>query len=236
MFTRTIALAALLCGAVFAQEERGEKKPPAPIVTIDLREQASVLGTNVQLRDVAVVEASYAPLQTKLETVSLGGRPQSGFRRSLARDRIAQILRDEGLQPELVSWTGASRCVVDSQVSLIDPQRILATAEPAALAALRALGVNHPELEPLSVPRDIHTAPGRQGRSLHARVIPGSDQRSIVTILVDVRVDGVVEETIEQQFRVFRMQEVLLPLRDIERGEALHAGMFATEHSRVRLG
>lgn len=225
-----LTLSLFVCAAPLTAQE-----PQTKIATVTLRAKADLLGNDVRLGDVAVVESSFTPLVERLHGLRVTGRPLAGRDRRIERLEIERLLASEGVPAEVLSWNGSTACRAFAKTTPLESDDVFAIASPVAESSMRAIGVHRFRLEPVGSKFAKAIAPGRVGRTMHARIVPGHAGSPYLNVEVDVMVDGELAESIRVQFEVHKQVDVLVPVRAIRRGEPLD-GLVEIQTIEVRNG
>ena len=200
------------------------------VVTVTLPLQAEVRGTEIELGEVARVTGDDPTLVARVAALEVGYAPSPGYSRVLVADRLRDVLRRRA--PEVtLRFAGQRACRVYPEVVVVQAREI----EEAARAELRrALGLREAELTPREPVEGLRIPAGSGKHRVSARLDLRAPRSGVITVPVEVHVDGVRYRTVwtSWQVDVFEVRPVLT--RPVKAGEELSPDMF--ERRRVRLG
>lgn len=214
-WTIPVCLAALWSvGGGGGDEERPQK------VRIVCKTDARIRGVDVQLRDLAEVEAADPELEARLLQLSFGRRPAAGFNRILRSREVKLRLMREGLPAGAIELAGAREIVLHPLHTVVRPREILDVAEPILRAVLERESADF-EIVPARPVGPYRLPPGRRSFDLRGRLARGSMSRTAATVEVAVLVDDIEYKVLRVPFHVRRFARVLVASRAIRRGEPL---------------
>ena len=197
-------------------------------ITITLPAEAKVRGTGLTLGAVATVQGDESVATSDLANISLGYAPVPGFARVLDRSTIQRQVRAR-FGNVRIDFVGAPSTRV-----VPDVERVAATRleEVAREALLRELGDVDSEVR-LANAASIDVPIGSRPYELRADLTSGAVRPGIVSVPIQVLVDGQPYRTVRTSWDVEIWREVPVMLRDIGQGDELHATDF--ELRRVQL-
>jgi len=216
--------AAILCLSAGspAVVERVEAPP-----TIVLRDAAEILGTNLELGEIAEIRAENAAIARRLETLDLGPAPAPGAVRMVKRDDVVRALRAAGLTG---SPTGQLVCRARPRVEILAGRELEDAARNALMRSFAGRDVEIDVVRPAAdmpliapaIRRDLDVDVGRRDLRSGAWSVP-----------VDVRIDGERAQTawIPLEVRVFERRP--MATRDLRRGEPIDASSWTLERGLV---
>lgn len=198
-----------------------------PAVTVTLPMEATVRGTEVELGEIATIVGAERDVLARLSALELGYAPAPGYSRLLARERIAELVRQRVPEVE-VRFLGERACRVRPAV--------LEIAEADLLAAARAeLAVRFAGSDASFEPRDrlpaVAVPEGSGAPRLRARVTSSELATGTVNVPVEILVDDVVYRTIWTVWRSEVWHTLPVLVQEVRAGETLSPAMF--ERRRV---
>lgn len=201
-----------------------EAPDAAPGATVELQESGIARGRRLQLGDIAAVGAADEELADRLRRLDLGLPPAEGWGRRVPRALIEIAIREAGIDPGGVAFSGAPEAEVFSRSALVQPEEIEHAAELVLRSALALLGGQDMEWQLVRRPAPRRVPAGRMGVDLTARLRNGRPGRDQALVDVTIRVDGETEAVIPVMFAIRRYREVLVCAVSIPAGGALDQG------------
>lgn len=199
-------------------------------VSIELPVRVSVVGATVKLGDIAKVEGD-ADEVARVQTIDLGPAPPVGAPIRLTRAALARWVASRtgqssgsGERAAQVQWRGAEVVQIELKAQTLTWSRIDAAARERLTNWLDAR-VDQLKLTPLDRGSDLLVAPG-DVRLRPRAMAPDALAQPVMTLWVDVLIDGVVSKTVPVRFRVDGTQRVWVSRSDQPPGIALVAEAF----------
>ena len=186
-----------------------EAPDAAPGATVELQESGIARGRRLQLGDIAAVGAADEELADRLRRLDLGLPPAEGWGRRVPRALIEIAIREAGIDPSGVAFSGAPEAEVFSRSALVQPEEIEHAAELVLRSALALLGGQDMEWQLVRRPAPRRVPAGRMGVDLTARLRNGRPGRDQALVDVTIRVDGETEAVTPVMFAIRRYREVL---------------------------
>ncbi|MEM7199119.1 MAG: flagellar basal body P-ring formation chaperone FlgA [Planctomycetota bacterium] len=194
---------------------------PPPRVVVRCHPDASIRGTEVQLRDLATVETDDPELTARLLQAGFGTRPAPGYARVLTRQDILLRLTREGLSMARLKITGADRIALRPAVTHVTTEQQAEVAESVLRGALREIEAQGDvEIELATGLHTLAVPPGRYSMDVTGR-LSGPLSHSAAAVELQVRVDDEAYRVVRVPFRIRRYQQILVANRAIKKGEPL---------------
>ncbi len=205
---------------------------PSPEVTVFLRAEAQVHGTEVELGEIAAIQASDPESVRRLQDFELGSAPAPGYSRLFLAERVREEL-ERRLQGLSVRMAGERACRVVPAVEVLAAQEIeeVARGEIAQAFAGRDVKLElHGEIPTVEIPV------GTEGRSLRAQSLSLPVTTGVLSLPVDVLVDGVRYRTVWTSWNVELFETRAVLAKSVRAGEALTEKSFTSARVLVRPG
>jgi flagella basal body P-ring formation protein FlgA len=195
--------------------------------TVVVRGDAQVLGTTLELSEIADIRCDSADATARVSSLCLGATPAPGAVRSVTREEIARSLRANGLDCVVA---GAPVCRAQSRIEIV-PGRDLESAARAALSALFA--GRDAEIDIARAAPDLALVAPEKKRELAADLSRAEPVPGAWSVPVEVRVDGTAVQTAWIALDVRLFERVPVAVHDLKRGDALEAGAWTLARTRV---
>lgn len=197
-------------------------------ITVTLPMEAESCGTEVELGEIAQVRGADPELVARAGALELGYAPSPGYSRLFRAERIREQLARE-LPGVEVRLAGHAACRVRPEVVRIAP----ADVERAALEELvRLHGAAGPALELRTRIEEVAVPAGGAEHRLRARVEADELATGIVSVPVEILVDGVVYRTVWTSWRVEVWRTMPVLARAVPAGTVLSADMLEPQSVR----
>lgn len=199
-------------------------------ITVTLPAQTRVRGTEITLGAIATVSGDEVASAEDLAALPLGYAPAPGFARVLDRASIARQIqaRFGAVQVEFV---GSPSTRIVPLTELVAASRLVEVARNALAGELNGIDA---DVKLQGSPVAIDVPVGVQPYELSAALPRGSVRPGVVSVPIQILVDGQPYRTVRTTWEVEYWVEVPVLLRDVGLGETLTAD--ALEMQRVRLG
>jgi flagella basal body P-ring formation protein FlgA len=198
-------------------------------VTVALPMEAESFGTEIELGEIATVTGD-DPVQVALvEAVELGYAPSPGYSRLLHAARILEVVERRAPGTE-VRFTGQRACRVRPKVEEVTETSLLA----AAREQLRGLvGADDVTYAPSAELPQVVVPAGRGQHTLRARAENMRLATGLVSIPVEVLVDGEVYRTVWTSWQVAVWSQLPVVTRRVRVGEVIQPSMLETRRVRI---
>lgn len=216
--------AAILCA--FAGTPAGVERVEAP-PTIVLRDVAEILGTSLELGEIAEIRAATPETARRLEALDLGPAPAPGATRAVKRDDVVRALRAAGLAGVP---SGAPACRARPRVEIL-PGRDLEDAARNAL--MKSFAGRDIEIELVRPAADMPLIAPENRRDLDVDLGRRDLRPGAWSVPVDVRIDGVRAQTAWIALEVRMFERRPMAARDLRRGEPIDASSWTLERGLV---
>jgi flagella basal body P-ring formation protein FlgA len=191
-------------------------------VTVRLPMEARAAGSEVELGEIATVTGDDGQLVARVSELDLGYAPSPGYSRLFRVSKIRELLARElpGVQ---VAFAGQEAVRVRPEVAHVAAADI-ETAARKELAG--AFGSSDARLQLRSAIPEVDVPIGARPWELRTRIESGTSASGIVSVPVEILVDGVAYRTVWTSWmvEVWRTQPVLV--RPVKAGERLASDMF----------
>jgi flagella basal body P-ring formation protein FlgA len=198
-------------------------------VTVALRPEATVRGTEIELRHVATVRGEDAAEVERALALRLGYAPAPGYSRLLVAGKLEHEL-ERMLGGLDVTFEGAAACRVTPETSRVLGTAIESSARSEVLTRYEGRDV---ELELAASIADIEVPSGLASVELRA-VSPRTERSGPIDVAVRVMVDGAPYRTVWTRWNLSLWEEASVPTRTIRTGETITLDLL--EKRRVRSG
>ncbi len=196
----------------------------APGAAVSLKTEAQVRGAEVLLGDVASIQSTDASLASRLKGVRLGQAPWPGYTATFSSGHVALMLKAAGLASAQVSLTGSPSVRVSRAFRTVSGEDLVEAARAVLEGAWD--GPERIECEVLRLPAPVKVPDG----DVALAVSPGLRPRpGLMTVPVDIVVDGKRERQIAVSVRVKVYSQVVTLLRAVARGQVLDAADLTLE-------
>lgn len=195
-------------------------------VAVSLLPQASVAGPDILLGDIAKISGGEAA--ASLRSVKLGRSPWPGASSTVNAAQVRMMLKLAGIDPASVSMSDSASTRVTRASQKVSGEDLAAAAKAAVEAAWQ--GVERIECDVLRDPADVTVGAGalELSSALTAALRPG-----MVSVPVEVRVDGQKERVISVPVRLRAMSQVVVLARAAARGQMLSPEDLTVEERDV---
>jgi len=203
------------------------------VVSIALRDRATVSKRVVRIGDVADVEGGPEALRQRIADLDLDELPPAGQTRTCPRTQIAFRLRLAGVPAQLFRVSGAMEAVIVPRRKLLEPGRV----EAAAIAALRRrLPESQEELhvqlsQPISAA--LPAIADDEAVEIDAELHRGTPGVGRMQMSVTVRVNGERRLAVWVFLEVQAIREIAVCRQRVERGEVVGEGAVSRERRPV---
>lgn len=190
-------------------------------IEVRIRTGALVRGTDVTIGELCEI----TPINREtleLMQLTFSRTPASGHARTVTRTEIVQALAAAGRDVGKFDFAGPTEIVIQPVRTGVPVEDLLESAS-AALQALIAVEGGDVEVESPVQMRRIEAPPGRQFRTLIARVRSGRTGTNSAVVDVDIMVDGVRFRSVPVQFKLQRFQMLLKTVGVIRKDSPLGA-------------
>jgi flagella basal body P-ring formation protein FlgA len=195
-------------------------------VTATLRQQVSVDRAQVELGDVAQLDAA-ASEREALEHVVVGRAPRVGYVQRFTPAMLAAAVRKAGVHAD-IAWQGSPTV----QVAVTGQQIPGADITHAAMAALSAADPHGDYVFNSVRAVEAVEVPAR-AFSLRVRPLDRAAFAPRISVWVDVVVDGDVYRAVQVPVEVVQERAVLVAHADLRAGGAVEPGQFDTVRRNV---
>lgn len=194
---------------------------------VNLRAEAQIVGTTVELAEIADVRGVDADATRRLSELTLGPAPASGIVRGVRREEIAALVRAAGIT---VSLGGSAICRTTAKVEKVTGVELEDAARKALVTLFAGRDV---ELELVRGASDLIVPMAERRREVDVdlgrrEALPGS-----WNVPVDIRIDGTRVQTAWIAMDVKLYQEMPVATRDLLRGEAVDAACWSLKRTLV---
>ena len=199
---------------------------PSEKASIVMNEKAVIAGRMILLGDIASIDSSDEAFITRLKKVEICSAAEPGFSQTLHIGYIKSRLRQQGIIPESIKWSGSERAEVETKVQRLSPQELLSHAESLIKGHISVSLVDKAlriEVNPMTNMRPAILPYGEV--SVKAQLaFPGRPSvNGIVPLKFTIFVDGEEYERRTVLFRVEVLKEVLVASRALDRHEIIEA-------------
>jgi flagella basal body P-ring formation protein FlgA len=201
-------------------------------VTVTLRAEAHVTGTEVELGEIASVTAADPVRVAQLEAFELGGAPAPGYSRLFVAERVQEEL-ERRLALSGLRMAGERACRVFPAVEQLPADEIEAAARAELARVFAGRDVRY-ELRG-EVPR-VDLPVGKQGRLVRALPVELPSASGTLSVPVEVLVDGVRYRTVWLSFEFGLYETRAVLSRAVRAGEAFAPDAFSIARVRLRGG
>lgn len=201
-------------------------------ITVTLRPQAEVTGTEFTLGAIASVSGADEDAVARVSGFSLGYAPAPGYSRLFVRQRLAAQLA-RGFADLEIAVEGQTTCRVLPSVQTVEARRISFEAEGVLREVFAVTDVH---LEPSGQVADLVVPRAGQRLELRARLREHTPRPGAWSVPVEILIDGQVYRTVWTSWvaELWERRQVLR--RDVAGGEVLQASDFETRRVRVGTG
>jgi len=201
-------------------------------VTVTVPMTANIRGTEVELGEVAKVTGANDELVNRVRALELGYAPAPGYTRVLVTERVREKLYQK--LPEIkVTVVGERACRLFPTVTPVSREEVLITARKALMEKFGAEGTNV-QLEG-EIP-EVRIPEGSGPLQLVARPNPREFASGLVSVPVDLVVDGLRYRTLWTTWRVevYEVRSVLV--HPVKKGQEFSPSMFVQKRVPVPAG
>lgn len=199
-------------------------------LTVELKPDALAHSTEVVLSEVATVTGDDEQLVARAAALGVGYTPAPGFSRRLDRWTLRRELTQAFPGVELV-FAGPESCRIAPDTRTVRSDELISAARIELGAAFGMSDVTY-EAQPGVC--DLEVPSGREGQVLRARLDGRAPQSGLVSVPVEILVDGEPYRTVYTSWKVEAWREAPVLVRDVGPGEQLTRALF--ERRRVRVG
>lgn len=195
-----------------------------PAATVHLASTFQSSEAEIRLGQIAKITCSDTNLAEKLRKLQVGRTPFAGQVLTLNQGLVLLRIKTAQIPSDKIKLTGAPTTKITREAGIVHGDEIIATAEAEVQSAWSQTGVVTTEV--VQRPADATVPTGTV--ELRARV-SGNARPGMVTVPVDVLVDGVRSRTINVTLRVSVMTPVVVANQPLARGQLIEASMLAVE-------
>lgn len=193
----------------------------AKTVTLHLRPQATVGGSDVLIGDIAILEGGDAKTRNRIDKLDIADPPRAGQSLHIPRAQVVYRLQLAGIEESLCQVRGARSVSVSTQMFDVPEKDVV---EAARHALLEKLGPNQDDFDvhlsqPLRGP--IRLSGSRDSLQLAARVRTARSLIGRVQVSVTILSSGKQQLELPVNFDVQLFQSVAVAKQRIERGQPL---------------
>lgn len=196
-------------------------------ITVALRAEARIRGTEVELAEIAEVSGLDAESVRRAAAFELGSAPAPGYSRLFVAERVrAELLRR--LDGVTVRLAGERACRVYPEVETVPVEEILGAARAElerALAGREATFTARAEIQRAEVPVGV------EGHAVRSTLVVPPTASGTVSVPVDLLVDGVRYRTVWTNWDVDLWETRAVLAKPVRAGDPLRADLLA--RSRV---
>jgi len=195
--------------------------------TVNLRAEAQIAGTTVELAEIAEVRGADAESTRRLSELTLGPSPASGIVRGIRREEVAALARAAGVT---VSLGGSAVCRASTKLEKVAGVELEDAARKALVSLFAGRDV---EMEIVRGSTDVLVPTAESRREVDVdlgrrEALPGS-----WNVPVDVRIDGTRVQTAWIALDVKLFEELPVATRDLRRGEPVDAASWSLKRTLV---
>lgn len=204
----------------------------SPAISVELPMEAYVIGTEIELGEIADIVGANPDEVRLIESIELGYAPAPGYSRLLRADRIKNLLARK--VPTLkIEMRGQRATRVWPQVVEIPD----ADVHTVALTELRrTYSKKDATFELASALPKIVVPAGAKSHDLRARVDETRLVSGHISIPVEILVDGAVYRTVWTNWKTEVYETVPVLTQRVRAGETLAPEMFARQRVRLTAG
>ena len=198
-------------------------------VTVTLPMTANIRGTEVELGEVANVRGDDPVLVARVKGLELGYAPAPGYTRVLVAERIREKLYQK-LPSINVAVNGERACRITPEVASVPTEQVRLVAQAALM---EKFGVEGTTFRLKAEIPDVQIPAGSGPPTLKARPRVAELASGLVSVSVDLEVDGVRYRTLwtTWEVEVFEVHSVLT--MNVRKGQELSPAMFMPKRVRV---
>jgi len=189
-------------------------------IQLDMKSSARLISGTIRLSDVARINTADAAKAKQLADLSLGATPLAGNARSVSRRTILIHLARQGINPDIIKWSGTHFCTVSTRSVAVKGKDI---AQKAREYLLSLPGFQHKGIS-IHVDRVPHDKmfPARGG-PLQLSVSAAAVKRpwGNIRAYVSITREGQTLATVPLYFRVICKTKILVAARTIRRGQRI---------------
>jgi len=201
-------------------------------VTVTIPMTANIRGTEVELGEVAKVTGANAEQVARVKALELGYAPAPGYTRVIVTERVREKLYQK--LPEIrVSVTGERACRLLPTVTPVSKEEIRITARKALVDKF---GVQGTTIQLAGEIPEVRIPAGSGPPGFVARPNPSELASGLVSVPVDLVVDGMRYRTLWTTWRVevYEVRSVLT--QPVKKGQQLSPSMFMQKRVQVPAG
>lgn len=195
--------------------------------TVNLRSEAQIVGTTVELAEIADVRGVDDDASRRLSELTLGPAPAPGNARGIRREEVAALVRAAGVT---VTLGGAAMCRTTSKVEKVAAVELEDAARKALVTLFAGRDV---EIELVRGANDLLVPTAERRREVDVDLGRRDAQPGSWNIPVDVRIDGTRVQTAWIALDVKLFDELPVAQRDLLRGELVDASCWSLIRTRV---
>ena len=196
-------------------------------LSIALAPEARVRGTEIRLGDVAAIEGADAALVARARALELGYAPAPGYSRLLELERIAAQVERELGPP---AFAGSRACRVWPLAERVSAETLRAAAAAELARALEGVDATS---EPIGNALETVVPQGLAPAGLRVRPVVRPSYSGVVSVPVEVLVDGSAYHTVWTSWRVQIYQTLPVLARPVSAGEQLTPELFQNRRVAV---
>jgi len=195
--------------------------------TVNLRAEAQIVGTTVELAEIADIRGVDADATRRLSELTLGPAPASGSVRGVRREEVAALVRAAGVA---VSLGGAAMCRATAKSEKVAGVELENAARKALVTLFAGRDV---EMDLVRGASDLLVPLAERRREVDVDLGRREAQPGSWNVPVDVRIDGTRVQTVWIALDVKLFDELPVATRDLRRGEAVEAACWSLQRTRV---
>lgn len=199
---------------------------PTEKASIVMNEKAVITGRVILLGDIASIESSDEELISTLKKIEICSAAGPGFSQTLHIGYIKSRMRQQGIIPNSIKWSGFERTEVNTKVQRLTPQELLSYAE-AFIKTQRSKNSIHPvssvNVRPMTDIRPATLPYGKVAVKVQSALSGRPSVNGIVPLRFTISVDGEEREKRTVLFRIEVLKEVLVTSRILARHKVIEA-------------
>ena len=209
-----------------------ESKATPRAMSILIDDQAVITGSKILLGDIAVIESPDKASVDNLEKMQICSAAGPDYSRTLHIGYIKSRIRQQGVLPESINWSGAQWVMVKTKAQYLSPEEILSHAEKyikEQRAKSEKLGTNSREQEARAAAIQPYRMQIQPLGKIRQAVLPCGEvavdvesissalRKETVLLKLTIRVDGREYEKRLISFKVTILRETLVSARVLPR-------------------
>lgn len=200
--------------------------------SIRLKDSARVSGRKVLLRDVARIDHVEPAIEEQLGGIELGTSPNPGFSRYIPRQTIESRIRALGLTSDDMTLSGAEGVTVQVKSVRIRGEELLHLGKEFLDGELAGLGGEY-TIETVRNHAGVLVPVGNGMTAFDVKWHHTPRSTGIVSLDIQVMVDGDLYSTVPVQFKIRRFDYVLVAMEEINRSEPFTKSNTSVERVEI---